>query len=141
MNRGVMADLDDESLYRAFTSTTLPANEWTHRAHLRVAWLFLERHDVDEAHLLFRVALIRLNGFHGLVETAARGYHETLTRAWLLLVASLRAQDRGETSGAFVDTHQERLTKNALLRHYSRDLLGSLRARTVWVEPDVSPIV
>ena len=80
------SSLTDEALWQAFSTSTLPAEAWTHRAHLRMAWLFLKRHPLDEAHLLLRVGIIRLNAFHGLVETPVRGYHETLTRLWLALI-------------------------------------------------------
>jgi len=132
--------MDDRELWDRFTSTTLPADGWTHRAHLRVAWLFLDRHPLDEAHVLMRVGIIRLNAFHGLVETTARGYHETLTRVWLVLVASLRAIEPSLTSEAFVDAHLGQLGRDAALAHYSRARLFGVRARAVFVEPDLEPL-
>ena len=101
----------------------MPAASWTHAAHLRVAALFLARHALDEAHLLMRVGIIRLNQAHGLVETATRGYHETLTRVWLVLVAAGQPTDR-----------------DAPLRYYSRDRLFSLEARTIFLLPDLAPL-
>jgi hypothetical protein len=132
--------MDDHALWQAFTSAALPASEWTHRAHLRVAWLYLDRHALDEAHVLMRVGIIRLNAFHGLVETPARGYHETLTRAWLVLVAALRARDRKASSVEFVDAYVDRLGKDAVMAHYSRDRVTSVRARAMVVEPDIAPL-
>jgi hypothetical protein len=136
--------LGDDELWAAFGAAALPAQAWTHRAHLRVAWLFLRRHPIDEAHVLLRVGIIRLNAFHGLVETPARGYHETLTRLWLALIAALmQAQAQAEaapSSGAFVDAHQAALGKDAALRHYSRERLMSVRARAMFVEPDLEPL-
>ena len=72
----VVPSLDDDALWRAFHDGALPAAQWTHAAHLRVAWLHLARYELDEAHLRMRVGIIRLNAAHGLVETAERGYHE-----------------------------------------------------------------
>lgn len=103
--------------------------------------MFLERHPaVDDAHLLMRVGIIRLNAFHGLVETTSRGYHETLTRVWLLLVARLRSASTETTSAAFVDAHAAQLGRDAVLSHYSRERLMSVRARSVFVEPDLAPL-
>jgi ribosomal protein S18 acetylase RimI-like enzyme len=115
--------LDDEALWRAFGDRTLPATQWTHAAHLRIAAMHVARYSLDEAHLQMRVGIIRLNAAHGLVETATRGYHETLTRVWLVLVAAGEAADR-----------------DAPLRYYSRDRLFSLAARTRFVEPDLAPL-
>ena len=132
--------LCDDELWLAFGASQLPAAAWTHRAHLRVAWLFLRRHPLDEAHVLMRVGIIRLNAFHGLVETPSRGYHDTLTRLWLSLIAALMQTSDAPSSGAFVDAHAGALGKDAALRHYSRDRLMSVRARAVYVEPDLAPL-
>jgi hypothetical protein len=35
------ADMTDMELWTLFTTSRLPAEAWTHRAHLRVAWMFL----------------------------------------------------------------------------------------------------
>lgn len=132
--------LSDEELWLAFGASKLPAGDWTHRAHLRVAWMFLKRHPLDEAHVLMRVGIIRLNVFHGLVETPSRGYHETLTRLWLSLVASLMKTTDAPSSGAFVDACIDSLGKDAALRYYSRERVMSVRARAIFVEPDLLPL-
>ncbi len=131
---------DDDELWNAFHGRTLSESAWNHRAHLRVAWMFTQRHDLDEAHLLMRVGIIRLNAAHGLVETRERGYHETITRTWLVLVRALATGAPHPTSSDFVDAHGDALAKDALLRHYSRERLLSLEARTRFVEPDLAPL-
>ncbi len=128
----------DEALWTQFTAGTLPSQGWTHREHLRVAWMFLERVPLDEAHILMRVGIIRLNAAHGLVETASRGYHETLTRVWLVLVAAARRAQRGTDSERFLEAHGEALGRQAPLRHYARERLFSAEARARFVEPDVA---
>ena len=133
--------MDDRELWERFSAARLPDAAWTHRAHLRMAWLFLERHPaIDEAHILMRVGIIRLNATHGLVETTARGYHETLTRVWLVLVDALRRTEPAESSEAFVDTCAERLGRDAVLGYYSRERLMSVRARATFVDPDLMPL-
>ena len=132
--------MDDVELWDAFDTASLPEREWTHLAHLRVAWLFSQRYGLDEAHLLMRVGIIRLNAFHGLVETAARGYHETITRVWLTLVRKLMVEIESESSNAFVAGGGAWLEREALLRHYSRGRLFSAEARARFVEPDLEPL-
>lgn len=131
----------DEELWRAFHDQTLPADAWSHEAHLRIAYLYLRRHPLDDAHILMRVGIIRLNAAHGLVETVERGYHETLTRVWLLLVraASAKAHDDGDSS-TFVEAAGASLARNAPLKHYSRGLILSTAARARFVEPDLAPL-
>jgi hypothetical protein len=140
MQSRMESTLSDEELWLAFGASKLPAGDWTHRAHLRVAWMFLTRHPLDEAHVLMRVGIIRLNAFHGLVETPSRGYHDTLTRLWLALVASSMKTTAAPSSGVFVDACIDSLGKDAVLRHYSRALVTSVRARAIFVEPDLVPL-
>jgi hypothetical protein len=130
--------LDDEALWRAFHDRTLPAPQWTHAAHLRIAWLHLARYELDEAHLQMRVGIIRLNAAHGLVETAERGYHETLTRVWLALVRAARSAGPGPDSTSLLD--QPGLDRTAPLRHYTRARLFSVAARAMFVPPDLEPL-
>src|ERR1043165_10031557 len=91
--------MTDDELLQSFCTGPLPAAEWTHEAHLRVAYLYVREFSLEEAHLLFRIHLIRLNTFHQVPESKDRGYHDTLTRMWLTLVAGARAAD-GEPVGA-----------------------------------------
>jgi hypothetical protein len=132
--------MNDQELWEAFCGCTLPEKEWTHRAHLRVAWLFSSRHPLDEAHILMRVGIIRLNAFHGLVETPARGYHETLTRVWLVLLRALSKEVLSATSLEFVDTCGDRLGRAAVLVHYSHARMNSVEARARFVAPDILPL-
>jgi len=132
-----MMELDDDQLWAAFHDRSLPSAAWTHTAHLRIAWMHLARYGLDEAHLLMRVGIIRLNLAHGLEETPARGYHETLTRVWLELVAAARRRDPGADSASFVAAHA--LGRDAPLAHYTRERLFSVAARAMFVAPDVAP--
>ncbi len=132
--------MTDDDLWRAFHSRSLPAALWTHEAHLRIAWMHLRRHPLDDAHILMRVGIILLNASHGLIETPARGYHETITRGFLVIIEGLVRGDAAQDSRVFLERHAAALAKDALLGHYSRPLLESPLARAVFVEPDLSPL-
>jgi hypothetical protein len=133
-----VASLDDDALWRAFHDGTLPAAQWTHAAHLRVAWLHLARYELDEAHLRMRVGIIRLNAVHGLIETPERGYHETLTRVWLVLVRAARRRAVGRDSTSL--SSQPGLERTAPLGYYSRERLFSLAARAAFIPPDLAEL-
>jgi hypothetical protein len=133
--------LDDTMLWKQFTESTLPREEWTHTAHLRLAWMLLCQHSLDEAHLRLRIGIIKLNASHGLVESTTRGYHETMTRVWLALVsAAMRLAPGGADSSAFLAAQAGRLGKNAPLSYYSRERLLGISARARFVEPDLAPL-
>ncbi|HET9624765.1 MAG TPA: GNAT family N-acetyltransferase [Kofleriaceae bacterium] len=130
--------LDDDALWIAFAERTLPAAQWTHLAHVRVAWLHLARYELDDAHLRMRAGIVRLNAVHGLVELPTRGYHETITRVWLVLIAAARRANPGRDSLDFLAAHG--LERDTPLRYYSRERLFSLAARACFVAPDLAEL-
>jgi len=118
----------------------LTSAQWTHEAHLRTAFLHAQRHSLDEAHLRLRAGIIRLNERHGLVETSARGYFETLTRVWLVLVADARARSEAADSYELLERCPELYDRTLPSRYYSKELLSSVRARSIFVAPDRAPL-
>jgi hypothetical protein len=130
------------SLVTRFENCTLPKQEWTHRAHLSVALWYASRLPAGEALAAMRSGIHRLNAVHGVVSTPTRGYHETITRAYMHLVGRFVAE--GDADGGWrprVDRMLERLGKrDLLLAWYSRERLMSPAARAAWVEPDLAPL-
>lgn len=132
---------DDAALLRGFEAASLPRDAWTHRAHLRTAYLHLLRQPLPEALERFRRFLRALNAAHAAPEELRRGYHETLTQAWLrLAAAALRARGPAADSGAFCDRHPELLVKGRIEVHYSLERLFSAEAKIAFVEPDRRPL-
>jgi len=131
-----------EDLVRRFADRTLTKPEWTHAAHLAVGLWHVSRYGADDALPRLRTAISRLNESHGTVNSATGGYHETITRAYVSVLAAFAAA-HGEKTAA------ERVTallahpladRKALLRFYSRERLDSVEARLGWVEPDLVPL-
>ena len=44
--------MDDEELFKQFENLSLPFAQWTHRAHVKVAYLYLSAHPFDQALVL-----------------------------------------------------------------------------------------
>lgn len=133
--------MDDETFLRLFETATLPRDQWHHREHIRTAYLYLTRYSFDEALQRMRAGIKSLNAAHGTPETPGRGYHETMTQAWIRLVFSA-LQDKGPTqdSNEFYERHPE-LSQPRLLRvFYSQELLGSSNAKANFVLPDLAPL-
>ena len=78
--------MDDGTFLRQFEDCTWPAVEWRHRQHLKVAYLYLRRSPLPEALERIREGIKRFNAAHQVPETIDRGYHETMTHAWMRLV-------------------------------------------------------
>ncbi len=132
-------EIDD--LLTRFENQTLAHEEWTHSAHLAMAALAVLNHG-DQALDYIRTHIKRLNTAQGVVDTPTRGYHETLTVAWIAVVrAELKTISEEDTRqkkvNAVVEAFQD---KTILLRYYSRDLIMSLEARHGFVEPDLEPL-
>lgn len=127
--------LGDEEFLTAFERAGFDRHDFPHRAHLRMAWLYVRRLGLEGAVDRVTAGIRSLAEHHG---QAAR-YHDTLTRAWVYAVA---AADRPDIStfDQFIDAHPELLDKNYLLRHYSAERLSSPEARAHWLSPDLAPI-
>jgi hypothetical protein len=125
----------------AFDDVTLPKSAWTHKAHLTVGLWYLLHHPPKDALELLRVGIRRYNEAIGIVNTDNAGYHETLTRFYVLALADFIFRNRG--SGLSVTLLNEVLASRDLadrywpLKFYTRERILSLEARTRWIEPDV----
>src|SRR5262245_21090730 len=75
-----------ERLVQQFLDCTLPKSEWTHVAHLRVGLWHVRSFPPDEALARVREGILRLNAAHGTPNTDTGGYHETITRFYLLSI-------------------------------------------------------
>ena len=133
---------DVETLVGRFLSCTLPKAEWTHQAHLAVGAWHVDRYGPDEALRRLRDGIRALNDTHGTVNSDMSGYHETITRAYVRLIAGFLASNTDEGLPQLV----ARLVsgplgqRDTLLRHYTRETLMSPRARGEFVEPDLAPL-
>ena len=138
-----MDDVDAE-LLRQFESAALPFHEWTHRAHVRVAFLYLRTHAFDDALGRMRAGVKALNAANKVRESPTSGYNETTTRAFLhLIAATMAAYDSvfaADTSESFCDAHPQLMTRHALRLFYSPQRRMHPDAKTRFVEPDLAPL-
>jgi hypothetical protein len=122
--------LDDAELMTAFERAALPAEGWNHRAYVRVAFGYARRYDLETAVVRMRAGPLALNAAHQVPEGVGRGYHETITVAFLRLIraACQRAARQGRTfasSTEFCDAHPQLMTKDALLLSRAAGQCGS----------------
>jgi|TARA_R110001592_G_scaffold363345_1_gene684639 hypothetical protein len=133
--------MDDRQFLNAFEHSTLPFDEWTHRAHLRVAYLYASQFDLPTATDKMRAGIKAYNKATNTPEELERGYHETITVAFMQLVtAALQQSGPFPNSEAFCDTCAVSLNKPVLLKYYSKDRIISMKAKQTFVEPDLQPL-
>ena len=103
----------------------------------------VDRYGALEALARLRVGIRRLNESHGTPNSDTNGYHETITRAYVLLLSEFLEACPAELplaervaqviAGPLAD-------KNVLFRFYSRERLMSTAARMAWLEPDIAAL-
>jgi hypothetical protein len=122
------------SLLEHFVDTTLPAGEFHHHQHVQVAWEFVRRYGMPAALGEFTAAIKRFADAKG----ATGLYHETITWAFLLLIAERQARSGAETWVQFANANPDLLCwkPSILERYYSREVLQSDLAKKVFVLPD-----
>jgi hypothetical protein len=138
--RGNMAgrtELTDLEFARRFEACELPNDGFHHRDHIRLAWIYVQRYGEMEARGRIAGAIRKFAARHGHTDK----YHETMTVAWLRLVASGMA--RVPPDATFIDLTiavPELLDKRTIEKFYSSAVLASGEARQFWVEPDLQPL-
>jgi adenylate kinase family enzyme len=133
--------LDD--LAARFAACSIPATEWTHAAHLTVGLWHVDRYGAEQALVRLRNGIRALNGSHGGVNSATNGYHETITAAYVQLLAQYL-----ESSATHLPLGMRALqllagplaAKDVLFTFYSRERLMSTAARASWLDPDRGPV-
>jgi hypothetical protein len=125
----------DGEFLEAFEVGTLPKDDFTHAAHVRLAWICLRRDGFEEGSLRVVAGIRAFAALHG----ATGLYHETVTRAWLALVAA--ADTAGAASfDAFLAENPQLRARGVLERHYDPRTLVSDEARARFVAPDREPL-
>ena len=136
--------MTDEAFLQAFETLTLPFDQWTHRAHVKVAFIYLSRHSFDTALANMRSGISAYNARHDVPDSPTSGYNETTTRAFLqLIAATMHAYGSvfpTPDSDSFCDTHPQLTTRHALRLFYSPERRMDPRTKTQFVEPDLAPL-
>jgi hypothetical protein len=113
--------MTDQEFVRAFERCELSPDLFHHRDHIRLARIYVELEGAAKATERFKSSLRKFAAHIGKSEK----YHETITVAWMRLVASA------------TDGDVEKLMDKAYLeRFYSPELLATDAARAGFVEPD-----
>jgi hypothetical protein len=129
---------DLRALIEGFERATLPKERWTHAAHLTVALWYVRDAGAEGALARMREGILRYVAAIG-ADPAA--YHETVTRAWVEVLAAFDRAHGGmgfaEASRVAVERFGDKLY---LRRHYSPERIASPEARAGWLPPDREPI-
>ncbi len=129
---------DDLNFRAAFEAGAHAPADFSHRAHVRLAYVYLADCDVDLALERMRAALVTFLSHHNI---PASKYHETLTRSWLLAVNHfMHRTPEASSADDFIARNAILLDSKIMLTHYSAGRLFSDEARADFIEPDLDPI-
>jgi hypothetical protein len=121
-----------EEELRAFEAGEIEPADFPHREHVRFAYEMLGDYSLGETLLRFG------RGLNHLARKAGKPqlYHETVTVAFLAIIAERRARAAGADDWAtFIAANPDLLDKDLLLQWYTPEQLGSQLARTTFVLP------
>jgi hypothetical protein len=129
--------LEDDAFLATFERGGFGGDDFPHAAHLRMAWLYVTRLGAEKA--IDRAA----GGIRNLAKANGQPtlYHDTLTRAWVYLVAEALERTPSADFEGFLARNPQLLDKRLLLEYYSPDVLSSSQARATWIAPDLAPIL
>ncbi|MFD2561551.1 hypothetical protein [Aquimarina rubra] len=130
-------DLTNSEFEKQFKEGILDPSLFNHEAHIRLAWIYLNKHDIHTACREISTQILayvtQLN--------ATDKFNKTLTIAAVKTVNHFVLKSK---SNCFQDFIAEfpRLKynfKDLLYSHYSFDIVNSEKAKTEYLEPDLLP--
>ena len=123
---------EDERFLAALEAGTLPPAAFGHRGHLRAGFLYLRRHDFPDACVAMKRAVQGFAATHGRVGL----YHETLTIAYLALIAERLAEEPASLPfDAFLGRYPELTSREYFERYYPRGMLDAPETKATFVLP------
>src|SRR5579872_2510443 len=141
-----LSERELDELVAAFDQRRLPKTAWTHTAHLRVGCCYILAFGETAAVDRLRRGIRLLNGSHGLANSESSGYHETLTRFWVTLLACTLQEykvlrpncSRANAVHACAALYFNR--SRIVDDYWTFDVVRSTACRSEWRSPDAAPL-
>ena len=127
------------ALIAGFEACQLTKQQWTHQAHLTAGFWYVSKLGAKEALEVIRRNIRRHNESVGTPNTDTGGYHESITRLYLMAIEQhIRAHGHVPFAVSLQALLDSELGKSSWpLTYYSRERLFSVAARRGWLEPDL----
>ena len=136
--------MTDGTFLAQFETRTLPFEKWTHRAHVKVAYLYLKNHSLQEATDRMRAGIKAYNAANNVPQGPGLGYNETMTVAFMKIIhATMQAYGTvfpTNSADEFCATHPYLLHKTLMRLFYSPPGRALEAEEYGVVEPDMCPL-
>ena len=131
------SSLKDEEFAHRFAALTLPPSWFNHEAHLRLAYILLQKSDVGQAADQMCQQIAAFDRAHG----DGLKYHRTITVAAVKTMAHFMGRAPNATFPQLLDIFPRLLNnfKGLLEAHYSQQVLNNPRAKDEFLQPDLQP--
>ena len=134
-------ELNDKDFLHQFNNCTLPISAFDHKGHLRLAWLVLNQHPLEES--IKKVC----NGIRSYAMHVGVPHKFSYTITAAVMVIMKERLDSQEVSSSttfecFLENNQD-LVQNLILvlsQYYSQERIQSKQAAQSWVKPDLKPL-
>ncbi|HNP66977.1 MAG TPA: hypothetical protein PKH16_03645 [Aequorivita sp.] len=130
-------ELSDSDFENKFINCELNPSDFTHEAHLRLAWINIKKYGIKQAEKNIQIGLKNFVEFVG----AKDKYNVTLTLAAIKAVYHFMLKSKSDNFKNFI-TEFPRLKNNfkdLMSCHYGFDIYNSDKAKTEFLEPDLVP--
>ena len=130
-------NLSDTEFKKQFISCELSPVDFTHEAHLRLAWINLDQFQIEKAEQEIQNQIEKFVAFVG----AKDKYNKTVTIAAMKTVHHFMLKSKTDNFKDFI-IENPRLKDNfkALLdHHYSFDIFDLAEAKSEYLKPDLLP--
>lgn len=134
-NRPNHTQLSDSEFIKQFANGTLNPMVFSHEAHLRLAWLYIEKYGVKQAEQDIQKQLLNFD----IIVGKGDKYHTTVTIVAIRIVNHFMLKSKSDNFTDFIIEFPQLKSKFKELidNHYSFDIFTSYKARTEFLKPDL----
>ncbi|MGB0494900.1 MAG: hypothetical protein ACPGJI_00990 [Kangiellaceae bacterium] len=129
--------ISDNDFIEQFENKTLDPRYFNHIGHLRLAWLYLNTNNLQDA---IQTSCFRIKAYATSLGATTK-FNTTITSALLeIMNKRMKSTDTGSWE-LFLQQNRDLVNDalSILSQHYSIELIFSEQARLCFVEPDLSP--
>lgn len=129
--------LTDPEFEKQFKQTTLPSEDFTHEAHLRLAWIYLTKYGLQKATEKLCEEIRQFDQTHG----DGTKFNQTVTVASAHTINHFIKRSHAEDFSVFIGEFPRLLThfKEIVQSHYSFDIFTDPECKTIYRLPDLQP--
>ena len=128
-------NLSDQAFKKAFEMLTFNPVLFSHEAHVRLAWIYIQEYGVEQAKDIFCKQFMAFVQLH----KAENKFNKTLTVASMYIINHFMNISEAKNFRDFIVEHPILISdfKGLMAKHYHIDIYDSEEAKKAFIEPDL----